>query len=131
MLQTLFFFFFFFFFFLSLEFSFDIMCHNPIRSIILESVLKSHRIVTHQVGAKFWKKSVVMSSISLYWVTILDLSTNFLIRKIPKSLCNSSRLIKLILFTKSLEGEIPKSLSSCKSLRRLHIQNNHLPWELS
>jgi len=42
------------------------MCHNLIRSIILGNMPQSHRIVTHQVETKFWKKkkSVGMLSIS-------------------------------------------------------------------
>jgi hypothetical protein len=38
------------------EFSSKLMCHNPMRSIILRSVPQSYRIVTHQFGTKFWKK---------------------------------------------------------------------------
>jgi hypothetical protein len=36
-----------------LEFGSNIMCHNPMKSIILENLSQSHRIVTHQVGTKF------------------------------------------------------------------------------
>jgi hypothetical protein len=35
------------------EFGFNLMCHNPMRSIILGSVPEFHRIVTHHVGTKF------------------------------------------------------------------------------
>jgi hypothetical protein len=42
-IQTLFF----------LEFSSNLMCQNPMRSIILRNVSQSHRIVTHQIGTNF------------------------------------------------------------------------------
>jgi len=52
------------FFFLS-EFGFNPMCHNPMRSIILESVPESQRIMTYHVETKFKKKKKIeMSSIS-------------------------------------------------------------------
>jgi hypothetical protein len=38
------------------KFGFNLICHNFMRSIILKSVLQSHRIVTHQFGTKFWNK---------------------------------------------------------------------------
>jgi hypothetical protein len=35
------------------EFGFKLMCHNSMRSIILESVPQTHRIVIYQFGTKF------------------------------------------------------------------------------
>jgi hypothetical protein len=35
------------------KFGSNLMSHNPMRSIILESVSQSHRIVTYQVRIKF------------------------------------------------------------------------------
>jgi hypothetical protein len=49
-----------------MKFGYNMICYNPLRFIILENVLQSHRIVTHHVGTKFKKKSVGMSSISIY-----------------------------------------------------------------
>jgi hypothetical protein len=37
------------------KFGSNLMCHNPIRSI-LRNVPQFHKIVTHHVGTKFWKK---------------------------------------------------------------------------
>jgi hypothetical protein len=47
------------------EFGSDLMCHDPMRFIILGSVPQSYRIVAHQVETKLWIKSFGMASISL------------------------------------------------------------------
>jgi hypothetical protein len=48
------------------EFSSKRICHNLMKSIILESVSQSHRMLTHQFKTKFQKKSIEISSISLF-----------------------------------------------------------------
>jgi hypothetical protein len=47
------------------------MCHNLMKSIILRNVSQSHKIVTHQVETKFWKKVLDVKYFSLLKPIIL------------------------------------------------------------
>ncbi|MBA0786445.1 hypothetical protein Gotri_025218 [Gossypium trilobum] len=59
-------------------------------------------------------------------LTILDLSMNNLSGKIPDELCHSGHLVILGLFSNSLQGQIPRSLNTCKSLEDIHLRQNRL-----
>jgi hypothetical protein len=47
------------------KFGTQMMCHNSMWSIILKNVSQSHKVVTHHLWTKFWKKN--LGTLGLVW----------------------------------------------------------------
>ncbi|GAA0167193.1 transmembrane signal receptor [Lithospermum erythrorhizon] len=64
-------------------------------------------------------------------LSILDMSMNNLVGRIPEGICRSEKLIILSLGSNKLTGNIPFGLKTCRSLEQLMLGNNLLTGSLS
>ncbi|KAJ4723865.1 putative Receptor protein kinase [Melia azedarach] len=64
-------------------------------------------------------------------LNFLALEKNQLIGYLPRNICQSGSLKKLILNNNHFVGSIPKSLRDCRSLVRFRVQHNHLSGNIS